>query len=442
MSKSLISPDLESQFKRYTITAQVGELVPDTDTLTLAQKALHIAGYNEAAVSPVGDNGKPRMLKITAWIAHAGKPNRNGDAFVAEDLKAAVEGDLFAPPYFGMIDFNHDFSSYGAWFKATYAYDPQAEAWGILAEGAIFAWRYTDLADKLLATMQRDGTIPVSMACIPETVEYAQTEEGMDYAVLRNPIFFTSSVLDVDPADPNARGLATEDPTETPEAREHVLLMANFEDLAGEFTWSITTAEDISDQEDSMNMEELLATIKAAVGEIAEEHREVLASLVEKASRLPEVEAELATVRTENEELTARVATLEAEVETANLALDEARSRVEELETANGELAAFKAEIEAERAEKARQELREARLAELNESARERLDARPEDVREKIIARIVEADEDEFELIKETLNLARSNERMSYQERSEREGVLTGFADPTEGSFAIYKYTK
>jgi hypothetical protein len=130
---------------------------PAADCLTKA--------YKEAELSPMGDNGKPRTLKLTAWIAHAPKPNLNRDAFNEADLQKAVENGLFQAPYCGMVDYNHDFTAYGAWYSAKYAFDPVAGQQGILAEGFIYAWRYTELADLMLAMQQRQGHIDVSMAC-------------------------------------------------------------------------------------------------------------------------------------------------------------------------------------------------------------------------------------------------------------------------------------
>ena len=95
------------------------------DDDSIANLLVTLAGFEEAA-GPITESGLPRMLKITAWIAHAGPANRNRDAFLAEDLQEVVNNDLFAPPYLGMVDFNHDFFPYGAWYSARYEYDPKA----------------------------------------------------------------------------------------------------------------------------------------------------------------------------------------------------------------------------------------------------------------------------------------------------------------------------
>jgi hypothetical protein len=47
---------------------------------------------------------------------------------------------------------------------------------------------------------------------MPSGIEIGTDADG-SYYVLRNPIFFTTSVLDVDPADTDARALGTEDTT-------------------------------------------------------------------------------------------------------------------------------------------------------------------------------------------------------------------------------------
>lgn len=450
----------ETKKQSWVIPASIREMSDVDALLPIASAALEKAGHKTAAEPMVGENGKPRMLQLTAWIAHAGKPNRNGQAFLEEDLNAAVEKGLFSAPYFGMIDFNHDFSAYGVWHRAKYAYDPVAEEFGILAEGALFAWRYKDLADKLLATMQRHGHIDVSMAAIPEDIEFREYEDGSGrrYEVLRKPVFFTTSVLDVKPADPNARGQASENPEDTSQGREDKLTRA-FEVPPSSNVWQevdvlqlwesdlasilVEDNRDEKEEEDSMNLEQLLAAVKAAVGEGNDELRDDLRDVFDRASRLSEVEASLAAAEEAVESLTEAREGLEGDLETTRLAMEEAQSALSEMTEELEELRKFKADVEEEIAAEAAAELREDRLESLTESARARLEAKDEEVREKIIARLVEADEDEFEALVDMLNTAtRKDERESYEERARREGTLAGVAGEGEGAYAIDKYTK
>lgn len=193
----------EFQSIKYTIAAHVLEPT-DTDYEELDTVA---KGFFIASDSPF-ENGKPKMLFINAWIVHEGR-NLNGDAFVAEELKARVNQELFSPPFAGMIDLDHDFTARGFWYKANYAFDDKAKKWGVLATGAVWAWRYKDLANFMLQEMSTDGYVSVSMSAIAEVVEPTFTYPGFvgeKTYIRHNPVFFTSAILTVPPGDPDAKG--------------------------------------------------------------------------------------------------------------------------------------------------------------------------------------------------------------------------------------------
>src|SRR5258705_11251306 len=133
--------DNELKLYKYLIKAQVLEPTDrDYEEIETAAKGFFIASNAQF------ENGKPRMLFMNAWMAHEGR-NLNGDAFVNEELRQRVREGLFVPPFAGMIDLDHDFTARGFWYKAAYAFDEQANKWGILATGAVWAWRYPELAD-------------------------------------------------------------------------------------------------------------------------------------------------------------------------------------------------------------------------------------------------------------------------------------------------------
>jgi hypothetical protein len=204
--------------------------VAETDPTyeTFAMHAMELAAksgkMSAAEVSPIGANGKPRMLALSAFIAHTDVANRNGSGFIRSDIEEVVAAGMFQAPYMGMIDYNHDFRAYGAWYEASLMYDPKAKQYGIYAKGAMFAWAYPELADRMLAMQQRNGFIDVSIACIPKAWEEGQTADGSAVTWLRNPIFFTTSLLDIPPADPHAQGVGSEDPAMTEEARQNALI--------------------------------------------------------------------------------------------------------------------------------------------------------------------------------------------------------------------------
>ncbi len=166
----------------------------------------------KTATGPLDEEGRPRMLIISAWIVHEGR-NRNGQAFIKEELEQVASKNLFKPPHAGLIDLDHDFQPRGFWFTANYAFDDKAGLWGIAAEGAIWAWRFEELSNALLVEMQREGHIFVSMAALPESVELTGNfpdAEGQFTEILHDPVFYGASLLTVAPGDVDARGLVSE----------------------------------------------------------------------------------------------------------------------------------------------------------------------------------------------------------------------------------------
>lgn len=200
----------------YTVSAQVSEPTEDDyeEIMNAARGFIMASQHTKSALKPFGPDGKPRMLVISAWMAHEGR-NLNGDAFVKEELQNVVKEGLFAPPYAGMIDDDHDFTARGYWYKTSFAFDQRANKWGILATGALWAWRYADLAERLLTDMKSRGIIDVSMSVIAGhteiTLAYPEAR-GERTKVLHNPVFFTTSLLSVPPGDKFARGKVAENP--------------------------------------------------------------------------------------------------------------------------------------------------------------------------------------------------------------------------------------
>jgi hypothetical protein len=116
-----------------------------------------------------------------------------------------------------MIDDDHDFTARGYWYKTSFAFDDAAQKWGILATGAIWAWRYADLANRLTAEMQARGYIEVSMSVIPRHAELSLAYPGATgekTKILHNPVFFTTSLLSGPPGDQYARGKVVENPSD------------------------------------------------------------------------------------------------------------------------------------------------------------------------------------------------------------------------------------
>lgn len=387
----------------------------------------HRTAANTAALKPVGDNGLPRMLKISAFIMHGGGlPNNNGDAFLDADLKEAVDAGLFGPPYFGMIDFNHDFTAYGVWYNSKFELDPATGTNGVLAEGAVFAWRYSEIADQMLAQQQRQGFMDVSMGCLPSWVEPGVTADGRSFDILRKPILFTTSLLTVPKGDLAARGMGTENPVEMHDLEQP--LMHKTAKLAIEPHLS---KADISNlMEVAMTIEELVEAFRKVV---AEENRAQYDEIVAAALKLPTVQTELTTA-------TAKIAELTTEKAAVETQLEEAKTSVQELETVKASLEgkltdqsaeletlrAFKATADAAELENAKTAKWNARLAELCKTARDAFDARDEESKTKLQSRWTEYDQEEWELLRDSLNATKFNVSNQYEDMSNKEGLLPG----------------
>jgi hypothetical protein len=408
--------------------AHVEETVLSEEAVRLAiNSAMERASADKAAATdPIGPNQKPRMLHISAWMCHAGEPNKNGAGFSEADLEEAVNNGLFVAPYFGMIDWNHDFNAYGCWYKAEYKFDTAANQWGILAHGAVFAWRYAEVADKVLASMARQGWVDVSMACMPGWYEPAKTKEGKEYRLIRKPVFFTTSLLDVDPADPHGRGNATESTDSTPESRTRELSQASSDNG--------TVKEEV--------MNELIEKVEAMLGE----QKEVLAPLVEASVKLASVEKELESANealkleqdkvTELESAKTEIETAKAELE---VALDAAKGEVAAMSEELTALREFKANIDTAEAERMATAKRESVLAQVPEHVRESLEKSAK--KDAIIDSWVQLSEDEWALKLESFSLAGERNK-SFSERSAEEGNLSSVSDNNDGGFAIRRWRK
>lgn len=458
------NPSLEDIIKSLGFTPELARFLPveatvesfDSSVETKLLNTFTEQGIKEAA-GPV-ENGRPRMLKMTAWMAHGGPANRNGDAFLEEDLQKIALDGLFAPPYLGIMDFNHDFNPYGVWYSAEYKYNQAAGQYGLLAEGALFAWRFPELADKILAEQTRKGFVDVSMAAMPEWIEEREGADGRRESVLRKPVFVAVSILDVAPGDPNARGFGSESEDSTRADRETELNKAllSIHAAGGEAfkIWHNLVAaklegasQTISQEETQMDekiIEQLTAALQESLGEQARGLLDELKSAVADAAKVPGLEATIAQLETTVAELTASLAASEE-------AKDTAATEVESLQTAlqakNEELSSLSEAFNALKAEhdkltesveaEAKTALREARLAKLPEGYRKALEGRSEESRERIIARYTEMSDEEFT---EELEVISVTSRQSFADRSAAEGGLSTFAGAPASGYAVDKF--
>lgn len=414
------------------------ELRPDAYIESILASAIRQSSFKLAGEAPAGMvvDGKPRMLKMTAWLCHADVINGNRYLFTDEDLRKVVADGVFQAPYFGMVDYNHDFSLYGVWYSAKYEFDPVANANGILAEGVLFAWRYSELADRMLAMQVRQGHIDVSVAVDPDHVIVRQDANGDDYLELAEPVFFGSSVLDVTPADKDARGLGSEDPEQPSEERELALKVSSDEnDLTG---------RDIPSLEEHMDFEKLEGLIREA---LSTETREQLKPVFEAAQRVPGLENELATSEQSLAAANTRISELEAAVAEADTASEELRlaasTAQSALEAANvelEELRAFRSEVEAREQEEAEEELLTSRFAELSQNAQANFAQLSAETQEKLKERWKSLPQEEWDLVRQSLN-GTAEPIGTYEAASRREGRIPSIpgSEPA-GKFEIDKW--
>lgn len=413
---------------------------------SIAETIWSTAGIQEAA-GPITDSGLPRMMKLTAWIAHAGPANSNGDAFLEEDLQEVVAHGLFQPPYLGMVDFNHDFFPYGAWYNARYEYDPIAGQYGIIAEGAMFAWRFNEIADKILAEQSRNGSCAVSMACIAQGIELRHSADGLEETVLRKPVFLTVSVLNVPSADPNARAVGYESEGSSEEDRMVELNKALLRIFAKDKFGQLVEASQTHLQEDTMDFDQVIKQITEAMGDKASEIVAELKEALADAVRVPGLEAKIAELEEKITSLEAEVvdgnktlAAKDAELEASKTALE---AKTTELSEVQEKFTAVQTELDNKvSAEQAAilASIREERLEMLPETFITVLNNRDEESREKVITRLVEMSDEEFE---DELQLysAGSPAKTSYTDRSRTEGGLSSHAGGGSASgLAIDKY--
>jgi len=410
---------LQDTFRQLLIRATVKEAA-ETEIEELVNNPKFIESCEmEEAAGPIGKDGKPRMLLLSAWIVHVGR-NLNGQAFIKEELENRVREGLFAPPHAGMIDYDHDFTPRGFWYTTDFAYDTQAGEWGILANGAVWAWRFSELADSILAEMQRNGYIPVSMAALPESVEYTTSYpgfEGKATEVLHNPVFFTTSLLDISPADPAARAEASEE--FMPNVANQVTDLA----IANQ-----SGSSEIQSQEDIIMDEKELEVLR-------QERDDALDKASKIEQEFTDYKKEIEEAQAESDKTIQELRTVVAEYEVALKSLSEAKEALEaELETVKQELAALQAAME----DIEKDNRLKARLAELPEIVVENLDAHPE--KDALIKKFRDASDEEWEIIKNSFDLASTGP--NYSGRSAAQGVLPRGQGADDDRFGLRKYIK
>jgi hypothetical protein len=398
-----------TKFDIYTVDC-LATLEPPHE-LTAIEIAAFSAAYEKAA-APLMTDGKPTVMRMTAWMCHEGM-NGNRQSFVAEELRAAAA--KIGLPNALVMDFNHsaiygytgEQRCIGLWYEGEYAWDQRAKdgkgAWGILVKGVMFAWLFPEIADTLQAEQARNGVIKFSMACMAGTTEYATDADGRSYAILHNPVFFTNSALDVPPADADARGLGSESTAADVEAEQRAALVSAASN-AQEQTMNGQALKDLLSQLEGRLAEQVTAALNERNAEvIALEARASAAELL-----VTEKDTALVAVQ-------AQIAMLTQELTEAQTALDVVTAQLAE-HTA----AAAAAELAAKRT---------ARVAALPEPVRVAHAKRDETKRERLELKWASMSDEDFAVYLEdelgiTPMATAAAREGSYLERSQKEGIL------------------
>lgn len=436
------------------------------DDLNAEETAL-VAQYEQAGGPPLITNGKPTVIRFVAWMAHASgdpeKPyiNANRLAFVKEELYPAAAAIGGVNPL--VMDWNHSAvrptmdaqKVIGVWHSATVAFNEAAQAWGILAQGVMFAWAHPEIANEMLADQQRLGHVRFSMACISTNLEQ-KADEGGSFMIGHNPVFFTLSGLGVNNADVHANGIG-EEGSDDP-------------NLEHELTQKLTqsTASTAVSDDDEETISSIAARILLRMKRLAEqedyttEPRILAASNEENPTMTPE---QIAALEASVELLTSRIAELErlvsetearavaaetsvAELETARdanaVTLEAANAEIvrlsEELETASSRLA----EIDAAAAAASAEALVASRLAGLPEAFQKAFEKKSDESKARLKDKWKSMNDDDFNFyVSEELLVNVGEMKVGYVERSAKEGVLpSGEQGETSVSARITRHIK
>lgn len=418
----------KDKLREYVVAASVREA--NTKDYEELDESPIVRNFRLAA-GPIGADGKPRMLLLSAWIVHEGR-NENGIAFVKEELRQRVSEGLFAPPHAGMIDFDHDFQPVGFWFKTSFAFDDIAGLWGILATGAIWAWRFPELTDALLAEQQRSGTVPVSMSELPESTELTEKfpgAEGMVTEIQHNPTFFTTSILDIPPGDIHARATVSEDASQEPPVPAS---------RTSQFYFQAASAEP---QFDTSKEETFMEDAKVLINEMRQERDQARESLAKAEAEKNQFKADLDTVKdeldktkTQIDELVSKNKELASKVSEFEVALKSANETKDELETTLAETSEKLNEFETKEADAEKDRVLAERIAGLPEVVQKNIEEHSE--AEALKSAWRELSEEQWDTTRNTLSLAARTDESDtdYVERSTKEGKLPFGKSEVKGS--------
>lgn len=206
-----------------------------------------------------------------------------------------------------------------------------------------------------------------------------------------------------------------------------------------------------------MKVEELLEEFRKVV---SEQNQAQFAPLVEAFTKLPQVEAEVVRLKaeletskseliaantasgTEKSALETKITELETKIQEGSVAADATKTALETATTELEVLKAFKAEIDAKEVESARVAKRAVRLAELTADAQKVIKTREEAVQETLWSRWEAMEQAEWEVIRDSLNVAKVETNGRYVTASLLEGTLAPGGTSKVTKFEIDQFAK
>lgn len=291
--------------------------------------------------------------------------NANGDAFEAEDLVEAVESGQLDKLQPAIVDWRHDFMSYGNTVGAEIVEkNLEIDGFGknkvkqIVVYSVFYAWLHNYKAKKI-RDWAKKGVLTFSMACGAESQEF---RNGSAVRVLRKPHFVANSIIppDLDPADENATlvemaGKNDNVPVvyasynEYPETVKENLTLAWLED-----------SNENPDEENNIGVDmDKIKELETKIAQLTDD----LAKANDKIAVYEQTESAQKIV-----ELEGKVETLTEDLRVANEALEAAKSDLEasnsEKDSLNNDLTAAKDEIK---------EMRKNEVDGINQARKEKL---------------------------------------------------------------------
>ena len=340
------------------------------EILVAAKEVKVTKGADPEALTAAGEDYKAGdVIRIEAWLCHSFPfVNTNGYRFDEKDLYAAVADGQFHVESGVVLDVNHDFVVRGIVLNGATkkrVLDEAGEVVGVKIDSLFLAWRFQDIAEKILQEAEK-GQLEFSMTCCTNKVECAtcgniSTNRATACEHVRNggeiwvrePRFKTASIIlpPHNPADQNATATdvsftasdeANEEDATDLEATEIEHTDTNLE---------VTMEKDIQRLEaENAELKDKLALAEAAAAEADQNATEQRIADLEAANT--DLQAKVDALEGEKSGLTEQIGTLEAEKATLEAAKADLESQIATITAENKKLqmvqanAARKAKIE------------------------------------------------------------------------------------------------